>query len=246
MNKFEEILKSVKVLRGWSNFNVIPKIDENIEDIWMMIKYQIHGDEYLLVGTRDGKKYIYGCYAHLNHADLYSYLRKPRLFKDMDERGEISNEIFFEFEHAFKRSHMSIAYDRKYKDRAYAQSVFDYEISYISRLIESCNRFIDYDSRKADIEYWLHLNGIDSNENLKKLHDTRFTNKIGDDKLVGIAGKIDASSYEGIICDDCELICVNGRLVDFNKIVQGHLHDDWGCDLYRINLKGFRQSKVRA
>jgi hypothetical protein len=246
MNKTEEILKSIEVLNGWGDYNVKPDVDERIEDIWMIIKYDIHGDEYLLIGTRDGKKYLYGCYEHLKTACFYNYLREPKFFKAMDEHAEISNKIFFEFERAFKQSHMSFGYDRKYKDRAYAQRVFDNEIDYISNLIENCDKIIDYDNYKVDIKHWLELNGIDSNENLKKLSDTRFTNKIGDNKLVGIAGKIDASCYEYITVDDCDLICINGKTIDPNKIKKLCSTDEWGCDLYRINLKGFRQSKVGA
>ena len=65
MISMQKILNNVKVLEGWDGCNVEPRIEENPEEIWMLIKYSNHGDEYLVVGTRDGMMYEYGCY--VNH-----------------------------------------------------------------------------------------------------------------------------------------------------------------------------------
>lgn len=74
----KEVLEGVKVLEGWANIKVLPEIEEKIDDISFIVKYNLYGDEYLIIGTRDGHTYEYGCYANLKF-DSYNYLRNPVL-----------------------------------------------------------------------------------------------------------------------------------------------------------------------
>ena len=53
----KEVLEGVKVLKGWRNIEVLPEIEEKIDDISFIVKYSRYGDEYLVIGTRDGRTY---------------------------------------------------------------------------------------------------------------------------------------------------------------------------------------------
>lgn len=74
----KEVLEGVKVLKGWRNIEVLPEIEEKIDDISFIVEYSRYGDEYLVIGTRDGRTYEYGCYANLKF-EPHNYLRKPVL-----------------------------------------------------------------------------------------------------------------------------------------------------------------------
>lgn len=78
MTTMKEALGGVKVLNGWANIKVLPEIEEKVEDISFMVEYRRHGDEYLIIGTRDGDVYEYGCYENLRF-NFCNYLRKPVL-----------------------------------------------------------------------------------------------------------------------------------------------------------------------
>lgn len=78
MTTIKEVLENVKVLEGWVDIKVLPEIEEKFEDILFVVEYRRYGDEYLIIGTRDGRVYEYGCYANLKF-DFYDYLRKPVL-----------------------------------------------------------------------------------------------------------------------------------------------------------------------
>ena len=242
-NIIEETLKAVKVLKGWKGLDVLPNVEEKVEDIWMLIKYSDHGDDFLIVGTRDGKRYAYGLYKNLRYSERYGYLRKPELLKSLDSEAVVSNKIYFEFEHAFKKSHMSFNYDKKYGDKATAQWVFDREIDWISNLAENVDTVFDWNHKKDEILHWLVLNEIDTEENKQKLKDANFDNKIGQYKVIGIAGKTDISYADGVTVDDVDFIVVNKKKIDPKKVLRFDHSDEWGEDSWSLSFKGFRPSK---
>lgn len=246
MISMQKILNNVKVLEGWDGCNVEPRIEENPEEIWMLIKYSNHGDEYLVVGTRDGMIYEYGCYVNLKGYDWMTFVRKPVLYRKLDDRAVVSNTIFFELERVFKDSHMSFGYDKKYYDEKRAQWTFDHEMSNMMKMSSESEVFFDFEYCKEDILGWLILNNIATDENIKKLNKTTFHNKIGKNKVIGVSGKMDISKYKDLIVDDVEFIYINGKSVDPRKICAVYSTDEWGYDLRRLCLKGFRPSKVRA
>lgn len=90
MTTMKEALEGVKVLNGWVNIKVLPEIEEKFEDILFAAEYRRHGDEYLIIGTRDGGVYEYGCYENLRF-NFYDYLRKPILhFTEVEGHVEIT------------------------------------------------------------------------------------------------------------------------------------------------------------
>lgn len=243
MSIMEETLNNVKVLKGWGGMNVLPEVEERPEDIWMLIKYSDHGDEFLVVGTRDGKVHEYACYVNRKYSEYGQYQRNVRLYKKIDGMSSVSNKIFFEFERGFKKSHMSFGYDRKCYSAEAAQYVFNREMEYISTLVAESDVIIDYDDSKRFIRRWLELNEIATEANLRKLEETKFHNKIGEYRVIGVAGKKEISGHNGIVVDDIEFICINGKKIDPDKILRYHGSDEWGCDSYYLSFKGFRPSR---
>ena len=245
MENIQAILESCKVLKGWGGCDVELRLDEVPKDIWMLIKYSDHGDEYLVVGTTDKKIFRYGCFANLKWYKYMEFIRKPELFRKLDDRGIVSNTIFFELENKLRKSPMSFGYDKKYSSKEYAQYVFDGVICFICRMADTADAFFDYEDRKGNILVWLELNGIANEDNIKKLNDTAFHNK-RKDKTIGISGKEDISTREVLVVDDVEFIYINDHLVKPDKVLTNCYTDEWGFDSKRLCLKGFRPSKARA
>lgn len=166
-NLIENKLNEIEYLRGWKDLNVLPEVEEKLEDIWLLIKYDDHGDDFLVVGTRDGKLYQYALYENMKYSKYYHYVRAPKLYKELDDHANVSNAIFFELERLFKKSHMSFGYDLKLRDKTEAQRRFKQAIDYIVNMSETANAFFDYEREKVDIKNWLKLNEIDTEDNLK-------------------------------------------------------------------------------
>ena len=107
MSSIKEIIDNVKVLYGWDGANVLPEIEENPEDISVVVKYCDHGDEFLVIKTREGKTYEYGCYENRPYGSLETFVRKPHLYKQFDECSAISNKIYFYLLQHFRYRSMS-------------------------------------------------------------------------------------------------------------------------------------------
>lgn len=242
-NTILEKLEATKVLRGWKGLDVIPNVEEKPEDIWLLIKYDDHGDDFLVVGTRDGHLYNYALYVNRKYTDFYTYLRKPELFKQLDNYANVSNEIFFKFERLFRKSHMLFGYDLKCSVKSDAQRRFNEAIEYMTELAKTADSVFDWENKKPEIERWLQLNEIDTEDNLKKLKDTPFHNKIGENRVIGIAGKRDITGLEWISGDHFDFICVNNKELDPEKVIVEGEYDEWGVASYRLPIKGFIPSK---
>lgn len=242
-NLIENKLKEIEYLCSWENLNVLPEVEEKPEDIWLLIKYDDHGDDFLVVGTRDGKLYQYALYENMKYSECYHYVRAPKLYKGLDYYANVSNAIFFELERLFQKSHMSFGYDLKLRDKTEAQRRFKQAIDYIVNMSETATEFFDYERKKVDIKCWLELNEIDTEDNLKILSETAFHNKEGKNRIVGIAGKTDITGREWLSGDDFKLVCVNNKELDPEKVTVEGEYDEWGVVSYGLPIKGFIPSK---
>lgn len=87
-------------LNCYGNITVSANIEESIEDIETAVLYDDHGDEYLVVRTKDGAQHEYGYYmnrkwAPNNPEDLgENYVRKPVVFKMIDKYATTSNRVY--------------------------------------------------------------------------------------------------------------------------------------------------------
>ena len=247
MTLAEKTLNEVPVLRGWRGMDVLTSVDENPKDIWMMVLYDYHGDDFLIVRTRDMKTYRYGCYANLKHSELYTYVREPKLYKKFDEHAVVSNKIYRRFNNAFCKGWGSIMYDKKYYDKTTAQLVYDDELRFISNLAATADVIFDYDIDKIDVRDWLMLNEICTKENIEKLNNAKFDSKteINGHRVIGVSGKEDISNLKELYVDGVSFIMVNDKYVDYQRVLYGKFYDDWGVESYCLNLNGFRPAKLR-
>lgn len=249
MTKTEQTLKETKVLYGWDGMDVLPNVEEDPNDIWLLIEYVDHGDHFLVVGTKDGKFYEYGLYFNRERSTLFGSdyyfngIRRPKLYKIIKSRetADVSNKIFWEFDRAFSETR-HCNFDKKYYSETYAQSTFDMEICFISGLASSSEALFDYSKYKKNIARWLELNNIATDQNIKKLNETRFDNKIGEYRVVGEAGKKEIKNYY-IYGDEIKYIIVNNKTIDPNKVTSYAGSDEWGVDSISLSLRGFRPSK---
>lgn len=243
MKKVQEILEGIKVLNGWGGFNVTPEVDEKPEDIWMLILYDYHGDDFLMVRTRDGHDYEYGLYEHMKDSEFNIYARKPQLYKELDEDAIVANESYFKLDDVFMSSGWGHSY-RKYESQKSAQWAFDWALKYIEDLRKTAEVVFDHEDYKRNIMSWLKENDIATDENIEKLKNTAFHNKVGPLKLIGVAGKMDETGYNYVTADNFKIVYVNGKLIDPKKVAFISDRDKWGVDIYQINLKGFCPSKA--
>lgn len=242
MTNIKEALENVKILKGWRGYDMLPKVEENHEDIWLLIKYQDHGDEFLVVGTRDGRRYEYGCYTNRDDSKCNKYERDPVYFKkpDSESCAKLSNKIF-----EMLRIRFGFDYDEVYSEEL-AQFLFDETLESFSDLAEESEVLFDYDNEKYKIRSWLRVNGIDTEENYRRLEEARFDNKVGEYRAIGIAGKLDITDHYGLVVDDVEFIFVNKKSIDPEKVLRYSHTDRWGYNSQYLSLVGFRQAKARA
>ncbi len=71
--KIQEILNEELVVYGHKNIK--PNVEEDIKDILGIVKYEDHGDEYLIIITENGS-FEYGYYKNLRFNN-HNYLREP-------------------------------------------------------------------------------------------------------------------------------------------------------------------------
>lgn len=99
----ENILNEI-ILGNWGGIRLNAKIDEDLKDVKLMIKYSDHGDDFLIVKIKN-EVYEYGWWLNrkwepeydelINSQRDYGFVRKPELFCAFDKRCNLSNEILF-------------------------------------------------------------------------------------------------------------------------------------------------------
>lgn len=73
MKNTEEIKKILEEeLEVWGHANIIPNVEEKIEDVIGIVKYELYGDQYLVIITNDGC-FEYGYYLNLKSTYWYKY-----------------------------------------------------------------------------------------------------------------------------------------------------------------------------
>lgn len=256
-SKINEILQ--KPIHCWNEMILKPEVDESIDSIWLVIRYNDHGDDFLLIGTKDGKFHRYGYFVDRTCEFVRdsSYERKPSTYKKPDERAIASNTLFFAFRERFAETRSGF-FGQDYLDRPrneegrggeiHAQIKFDLFLEKVANMvagdviIHEHNNSFGYD--KQSLRRYLELNKIATPENLKKLEDQPFDTRI--DGFDGIAGKV-LFDNDRLWFDAITYAYVNGHDVDVDTIptyVAGT--DEWGCDTLGLNLNSYRMSKSYA
>lgn len=215
-------------LNSYDNITLKTNVDDEINNIDLVIKYNDHGDDFLLVRSNGNiyeygywlNRYGYPSYSELHNSNYdFGFVRKPELYYDYDERSSFSNEIY---KHAKQNFIDDSSFDsdkvRKCITAYNAQGYFDDFIEYMNSYVPSRKiiyNFI-YSTIKDDIIDFLKLNEIYTDENIEKFSNIKWTSKI--DGFDGIAGKR-KTEIDVLYCDD--ILIVSQIFISIGLILKG-------------------------
>ena len=236
------------ILHNWGGVDVLANVEEANEDIVLGIEYEDHGDDFILIKTKDAI-YEYGWFLNRPGWPDYSELdkewcrdrftRKPSLYLKEDERSSLSNEIFFKVN---RGNYCDDIVNKTVVERSkeYAQWKFDKFVKYMND--DVAQRGIMYDKRgdKAEMLMYLEKNDILTEENKVKLDSIKFDTKI--DGADGIAGKVsyELDGFTRLYGDSIKRIIYKGKERDPEKIRMKRQWDDWGVDTFDLSLAQFK------
>jgi hypothetical protein len=248
----DNILSKI-ILRNWGGIRLNANIDEELEDIDLAILYNDHGDDFLLIRTKDNTYYEYGWWLNRErhfypkYDDLYNgtcdwkrwFVRRPELLHKIDNNSEFSNRIHREFYRCFEESYN---YIKGYKQHSTedAQRRFNRFIEFMHREVESAG--ITYDKEEYDykqkLKFYLEKHDIMTEENIAKLENVKW-----DSRVNGADGTSGKRSYKGkaLLCgDSIEFIYHKGKKLNLNKVRMKWRTDSWGTDTFELSLKQFK------
>ncbi len=220
-----EELKNLK-LNNWKSVVVAANVEEDIEDIHIAIGYHDHGDHFLFIQTKDGKRYEYGFWCGRNWEPDYEellpiddkrsrFIRNPEIFRKHvtdDYVSSLSNELYFCIDRQMKEDdHWSV---KKYGTKLAAQYSFDIVMTKFDEVYDE-DIFYNKDDYKTEIMDFLRLNEIDTPENIERLNNTHLSSKV--DGIDGYAGKR-VYNTDCVLCDDICFAMVDGKEIPAEKL----------------------------
>lgn len=228
-------MKIERNLNAWKNIIVKVVTDEDIEDMSWAAVINDHGDEYLVVKMKDGRAFKYGCFANLKDSEyiLKNLSKQPEMFRASDRFASASNKIY-ELVHfcIFEKDGFFIDEKIKKESKESAQYDFDHLLEKVGGMFDTSTERYDCNHYKDDVIQFLKVNEIDTEENLKKLNETRWDSKTNG--IDGYAGKKDLDPEDSIYFDG---------LVDTYNVSKAELEiikddnpDAWGVSGYYLNL----------
>ena len=249
-------------LHNWGG--MIVEADIDLANVVAAIKYNDHGDDFVVVKTNDGDVLKYGYFLNRdgNRGDYYDFIRKyrdeyegegkcylklPELFRG-DHDSEVSNAIFFRTENftTEEKGYWGFRDTKVYSDKRSAQLNFDWYCEDMKKFYEGTEKRIwgGYYSgsyhcdHTNDVIRYLRANDILTEENLQKIDDLKKWWRVGE--IDGIAG-IRRSS--GDIVGDCITWAFrNGEEVKPDSIKTERLSEytEWGeFDQFGLDLDQF-------
>ena len=242
----------IKPLNCWGDIIVSPDIQEDVNDIWLAIRYDDHGDDFWLIGKKDGSFYRYSYIINRTCEFVREdeWVRKPNLYKKEDERARVSNHLFFSFRERFeeKRNGYFSSYTgrpRIYSSPASAQWAYEFFMEDLKTIIDGDIMVHEhhggYGYNKDSLRQFLIANKIDTEENLKKLDEQPFDTRMKG--IDGSSGKVKwGQEWHVLCCDNIQFIYINGKVQDVEKapVYRSGWHDEWGCDSVCLNLNSYR------
>lgn len=221
-------------LTAWDGYTLKLNLEESEDDIVLKIKYEDHGDEYLLVKTKSGEMFEYGMWVNIdnfNRFDHTDWIRKTELYCKEDEHCKMSNDRFFWCE---REMFDSSWYKYRIYDKYRAQYIFEMWVHLHDQMYES-NIYYKANDYKYKTLSFLEKNGINTEENLKIVETIHFDSKR--DGFDGVCGKRKITSND-IYCDSIRYVIYNGKRV-WAKVRKGDT-DDWGCITKILSLNQFK------
>lgn len=225
-------MKIERTLNAWKGIVVKVVTDEDVEDMEWAAVLEDHGDEYLIVKTKDKKLYKYGCFANLKNAEytLKNLVKKPEMYGNIDSH-KTSNEIYFLVDrnlYDFRCFRVKKCYS---KDAAQRQ--FDRFIELLNNIHDSSDDIYDSSSHIGEVIRFLTENGIDTEENIEKVNTAHWDSKING--INGIAGKKDISGSQKIYFESMGDVYVVDE--DDLETVDADNEDEWGFSGQYLNVE---------
>jgi hypothetical protein len=234
------------ILGNYGGIRVDAKVDEKLEDVKLIIEYDDHGDEFLIVKTKDNNIYEYGWYLNRKYTMDYDevinsesdcgFIRKPKLFYKEDDNAQCSNDIFWRLRDWGIYDHMSSRVQKH--STMMAQHYFDSFVEFMIDDIQNRGIMYHHENDKSTLVMYLDENDILTQDNLDKLEQVKFDSRING--IDGFAGKRSLSIDDRIYGDDIQYIYYNGKFRDIKKTKKKHSYDNWGYKRFDLSLKQFR------
>lgn len=225
------------ILTNWGGYNVKPNVEETDDEIKLMVLYEDHGDEFIIIRTKEGDTYEYGYY--LNRPNGYwGFVREPKLFTAVDKWSALANRTFaYLEEELFVEEFKCIWFPTKKPricSKKYAQRIFDNIIKYFDE-IYTLKIHYEEPYHKGQVLKFLKDNEIDTPDNLKKYENIKWTSKI--DGIDGVAGKR-LYTNSRINCDRIIKLWHNGGYRKLPSMKESE--DDYGCTRVSLNLRQYK------
>lgn len=251
-----EDLRDIK-LNCWKDIVVRAEIEEDPNDIHIAISYHDHGDDFLFIQTKDGKRVEYGFYCNREDETDYEdlkpvgdpknrFVRNPSMFcKDMDEHATVSNELYFDLDRVlYEKSNSYFGKKlRRYYSKNSARLGFEDILSAFEKAFET-GSFYDYSDKKEIVMEFLERNEIDTPENLELLKNAHMSSKVNG--IDGIAGKR-LYDYDYLVGDGINFVLIDDNEVDVKDLAWSEDDtDEWGYSTKYLPLDQFDEKAVDA
>lgn len=240
----------VQKIKDYHGNEYLVNLEEDEKDIFWAVKYEDHGDEFVLVCTNDNKVYCYGYWE-----DRYHFGSSIRKYRPFAKKTSWNQNPFLD------KYGLSLTWDIEYAInhcrypgdflKSTYQSMFN---DVVKNLITAYNTGYEYNwiGYKDDIKKFLEVNDINTEKNLSALENAPWTSFRIDDCL-GIAAKEDWSNRANFSCDDILFIFYKNQWCRYSYKhpralpIQEHVFDDWGIDseIYSIQkIKNYLSQQV--
>lgn len=241
-----EVLNKFQIVHSYHNLDVAAQIEEEAKDIGFFMSYRNHGDEFLVVVTRNGHVYVYALYANRTSFYPKTMVRFPALYRSIDnhEMAQPSNEIFRIICNAFCEEY-SLVFNKKYPTIEVAQAVLEHTMREVRGILASTTAAVDYTKYIHDIEEWMKTNGIDTNDDYFKslVHHLHNKSVYNGQLIVGIAGKKELKKDDFITADGINFVWRQGETLEPESLFSvGELSepDEWGFSSLFVFAKDIR------
>lgn len=222
--------EEMMTIRTWHGPDFKPDIEEDMNDIFLMIGYSDHGDDFIYVQTKDGHEYEYGYWCDIRwHDDYdelikadperlknYGYIRLPKLYKQEDKESRLSNDIFICFDKWLKYS------DHDLKSWKPASPGWDAEFKFnliIKKFKEAFDSGLYYDwEEKRQVLYdFLEKCELDTPENIEIVRTLPMSSKI--DGYDGIAAKRQTHHKYAMTFDHLNFVIKKGEELNLSDVI---------------------------
>lgn len=214
---------------------IIVETDIDLSNIIALVKYNDHGDDFVIAKTNDGifkygwflNRHFYPDWRELERSperfvgEGKRFIKAPELYFEYDANCEASNKICFDTddleEYGEPRNYWSGYRIKKYEHASSPQHAFDWYCDDVKEVYEGKGRIwggkyghtyhCDYNWYGSRIRRFLEKHGISTEENLRKLKELKKYWRVGE--VDGSAGIVKSDGC--VVCDGVNYIWYRGK-----------------------------------